>query len=91
MGIFDILLRRPRSIQVRKHYDKLREKVDRFPYIEKRIEMLKMMDQLEPHIISMEEHPMSKFEQKRTGGFVEAGLRRINYMMKEEKLKGKYK
>ncbi len=87
MGIFDILLRRPKVVRVRKHYDRLREKVDRFPVIAKRIELLKMMDQLEPHIISMEEHPMSKFEQKRTAGFIEAGLRRIDYMMKEEKYK----
>jgi hypothetical protein len=89
MGIFDILLRRSRVIRTRRHYDKLRERVDKFPRIEKRIEMLKMMDQLEPHIISMEEHPMSKFEQKRTAGFIEAGLRRIKYMMKEESYKNK--
>ena len=61
MGLMDILSRRPKPVAVRHKYDKVREKVDKLPRIEKRIELLKLLDQLEPQIVMMEEHHMNNF------------------------------
>lgn len=88
MSIIDIILRRSRAYRLRKKYDKMREKADKIKNIDERIEILRMLDQIEPSIITLEEHNISHFEKKRTVQYVESSLRKIKFLMSENK-KGK--
>ena len=85
MGLIDFLSRKPKPVKIRRDYDRLREKADRLPRIEKRIEMLRMLDALEPQVTMMEEHPMSTFELKKTAQYVNYNLNRIKLLMSEDK------
>ena len=89
MGLVDLLLRRPTAYGLRKHYDRLRERTDRLGNIEKRIEILRMLDQIEPSIISLEEHHMSRFEKKKIADYIETNMRKVKFMLDESKRKHK--
>jgi len=85
MGLIDFLSGKPKPAKLRREYDKLREKVDRLPSIEKRIELLRMLDQLEPQVTMMEEHHMSTFEMKKTAEYINYNLKRIRLLMTENR------
>lgn len=89
MGIVDFLLRRSPAYKLRKTYDKLRERADRIHNINERIEILRMLDQLDPSIVSFEEHQMSHYEKKKTRYFIESNLRKIKFLMDETRKKAK--
>lgn len=85
MGIIDFILRRSNAYRLRKEYDRLRERADKIRDIEKRLEVLRMLDQIEPSIISMEEHHMSNYEKKRIRSYVSPNLRKVRFMIDETK------
>ena len=87
MGIFDFLLGRSRAYKLRKKYDRMRERADRIRDINERIDVLRLLDQLEPSVISLEEHQMSKFDKKRIASYIESNLRKIKFMLDESKKK----
>ena len=91
MGLVDLILRRPTAYALRKKYDRLREKTDRLSNIERRVEILRMLDQLEPSVISLEEHHMSNFEKKRIASYLESNMRKVKFMLDESKIKQKEK
>ena len=85
MRIIDILLRRSRAYRLRRKYDKLREKADRDKNIDKRIAVLRMMDQIEPTIVLMEEGQVaSRRERKRMAYNVLQGLKKVELILKDE-------
>jgi len=85
MWIVDVILRRKTVVGLRKRYDKLREKVDRFPVIEKRIELLRLLDRIEPYITSLEEHHMSRFEKRKIIEIVHIDLEKMKALLEKEK------
>ena len=85
MGLISFILRRPTPYKLRKDYDKLREKADKIHNIEERLGVLRALDQIEPSIISVEEHHMSHFEKKKTIDYAESILRKVKFMMGESK------
>ncbi|HLD39125.1 MAG TPA: hypothetical protein VJB05_02310 [archaeon] len=89
MGIVDFLLRRSSAYKLRRTYDKLREKADKIHNINQRIEILRMLDQLDPSIVSFEEHQMSHYEKKKTKYFIESNMRKVKFLMGEAKNKSK--
>lgn len=91
MTILDFLLRRPSALKLRKEYDHLREKADRVHDINKRLDVLRMLDQAEPSIISMEEHHMSDYEKRKIYGYVQPVLRKAKFMINESKMAAKEK
>ena len=91
MGLVDLILRRPTVYSLRKNYDRLREKTDRLGNIERRVEILRMLDQIEPSIISLEEHHISNFEKKRIRQYLESSMRKVKFMLDESKIKQKEK
>ncbi len=91
MTILDFLLRRPNAYKLRKGYDRLREKADKLHQIDRRLEILRMLDQVEPSIISLEEHHMSNYEKKKICGYVLPQLRKIKFMLEESKRAAKQK
>ena len=78
-------MRRPTPYKLRKEYDHIREKADKIGNINKRVEMLRMLDQIEPSVVSVEEHHMSHFDKKRTMDYINSSLRKIKFIMKESK------
>ena len=91
MSMLDFILRRPSVYNIRKEYDRLREKADKLHKIEQRLEVLRMLDQGEPSIISLEEHHMPGYEKKKVYGFVSPQLRKVKFMIDESKRAAKHK
>ena len=91
MGLVDFLSRKPKVGKIRHGYDKLRERVDKLPKIEKRIELLRMLDQIEPQVAMMEEHHMSTFEMKKTAEYINHNIKRVELLIQEEKSNEKRK
>lgn len=91
MGLVDFVLRRPTPYKLRKGYDRLRERADKIRRIEERLQVLRSLDQIEPSIVSLEEHHMSNFERKRIMGYVASNLRKIKFMLEESKHERKEK
>lgn len=89
MGIVDFLLRRSTAYKLRKTYDRIRERADRIHDINERIEVLRMLDQIEPSVVSFEEHQMSHYEKKKTKYFIESNFRKIKFLINEAKKKSK--
>lgn len=89
MGIVNFLLRRQSAYKVRKEYDRLRERADKLGKIDQRLEILRMLDQVEPFIISLEEHHMSDYEKKKGYGYITPRLRKIKFMIGESKKSNK--
>ncbi|MBI4174553.1 MAG: hypothetical protein HY517_02820 [Candidatus Aenigmarchaeota archaeon] len=91
MSIIDSLLRRQTALRLRKEYDRLRERADKLNPIEKRLEVLRMLDQAEPSIVSLEEHHMSGYEKKKVFSYVQPILRKAKFMIEETKKAAKEK
>ena len=85
MWIIDVVLRRKTVYGLRRRYDRMREKTDRFPVIEKRIELLRLLDRVEPYITSLEEHHMSRFEKKKIIEIVHRDLEKMRLLLEKEK------
>lgn len=91
MGFLSFVFRRHTPYSLRKDYDKLREKADKIRDINQRVETLRMLDQIEPSIVSIEEHHMSGFEKKRTMEYIDSSLRKIKFLLNESKRAAKEK
>lgn len=89
MSLIDILLRRPTAYRLRRDYDRVREKADKIKDISVRMEILRLLDQLEPSVVSLEEHHMSRFDKKRTSFYVRNNLKKVKTMLNESKEKEK--
>ena len=85
MGLVNFILRRRDAYSLRKEYDRLREHTDKIHKIDQRLEILRMLDQVEPSIISLEEHHMSNYEKKKIFSYVSAQLRKAKFMIAESK------
>lgn|SRR3989338_2903596 len=91
MSIIDSLLRRQTALRLRKEYDHLRERADKLNPIEKRLEVLRLLDQAEPSIVSLEEHHMSSYEKKKAFAYIHPILRKAKFMIEETKKAAKEK
>lgn len=91
MSLFDFILRRPNPYKLRKEYDRLREHTDKIHKIDQRLGILRTLDQVEPSIISLEEHHMSNYEKKKVCGYVIPQMRKIKFMIEESKRAAKEK
>ena len=91
MGLLDFIMRRQNAYKLRKEYDRLREHTDKIHKIDQRLEILRMLDQIEPSIISLEEHHMSNYEKKKVYGYVIPQLRKVKFMINESKKSAKEK
>ena len=85
MGMLDFVLRRRTPYKLRRDYDKLREKADKIRDINRRVQMLQMLDRIEPSVVSIEEHHMSNFEKKHTMDYIGTSLRKVKFLLNESK------
>ncbi len=75
---------RRRVFALRKRYDRTRERIDKSRNKDKRLRALKILDQIEPTLVIIEEQQVSRFERMRMFGYVESGIREANKALKEE-------
>ncbi len=75
---------RRKVFRLRKKYDRTRERVDKTRNKDRRLRALKILDQIEPTLVIIEEQQVSRFERMRMFGYVEAGIREANKALKEE-------
>lgn len=82
-GITFLFSPRRKIYSLRKKYDRLREKADKIRQREKRLSVLRILDQIEATLVILEEQNVSRFEQHRMAGYVKAGLEKARIVMKQ--------
>jgi hypothetical protein len=78
-----LLSYRRKVFLLRKKYDRIREKADRIRSAEKRLAVLKILDHIEPTLIMLEEHKISRFERGRMFNMVRDGVGQAKRELKE--------
>ncbi len=69
-----LLSYRRKVVSLRKKYDRVREKADKIGNSEKRTQVLRILDQVEPTLVMLEEQRISAFERGRMRRSVEQGI-----------------
>lgn len=82
MGLINFILRRKSVYKLRKDYDRLREKADREPDMNKKIAVLRSLDQIEPTLVALEEQLLSSFERRRMIRYIDQNLQRTKRILK---------
>jgi len=70
---------------LRKKYDRLRERAGKIKDRNVKLRFLRMLDQLEPTLIALEEQEQPKFERRRMVSYVRDGLEQMRDALKEKK------
>jgi len=87
MGILDsikfLFSRRHHIYVLRRKYDRIREKAVR--HSSNRLEALKILDQVEPTLVMLEEQNISAFERRRLAVYVTQGIRNAEYALKQNR------
>ncbi len=91
MFLIDVILGRKKIYRLRKSYDRTREKADRIKGRDFRLPVLRVLDQVEPTLVLLEEHKISRFEKSRMIKYVEAGIKEAKRTIDEQKLINKSK
>ena len=74
--------RRKEVYMLRKEYDKIREHMDKEEDSQKKIAMMRMLDQLEPNMVTLEEQKLSGGDTRKLKLYVRSSLLRIKGEMK---------
>ncbi|MBI4170487.1 MAG: hypothetical protein HY514_02245 [Candidatus Aenigmarchaeota archaeon] len=70
---------------LRKKYDRAREKADKLKDRNRKLQILRMLDQLEPTLIALEEQDQPKFERRRMASYVRDGIGHVQDILSEKK------
>jgi molecular chaperone GrpE (heat shock protein) len=73
--------------KLRKSYDRTREKIDKIKDKNQKVQLLRMLDQLEPTLISLEEQEQPKFERRRMISYIRDGVEQVSDLLAEKKEK----
>jgi hypothetical protein len=84
MGLVDIVLRRKSVYALRKAYDRLREKADKEPDMNRKMMLLHSLDQIEPTLVALEEQMLSGFERRRMIKYVNESLGKTKKILKDK-------
>ena len=77
------LLRRNKIYGLRKHYDRVREHADKMKDYNRKIQILRMLDMVEPSLILLEENRIqSRFEKRRLVAQINATVENANELVK---------
>ncbi len=69
---------------LRKKYNRLRERADRQGNKEKRLAILKLLDQIEPTLVLLEEQQITGYERNRMIGYVNSGIEQAKNVLKKD-------
>ena len=82
MGLFSLIFSfRGKIFRLRKKYDRLRERADMEDDAEKRLNVLKILDQVEPTLILLEEQNISRFDRQRLYVAVDSAIEQAKAML----------
>jgi len=70
---------------IRRRYDRLREAVDKMRDKNKKIYLLRALDQMEPTLLMIEEQPVSLMEKRRMIRYLNTGIGNIGDMLHARK------
>lgn len=84
MGILNFLLRRKTAESLRKGYDRLRERADRESIKEKKLEILRMLDAINPLVVMLEEQYMSNYEKKAVTSRIVRELEKVKFVLNDK-------
>ena len=77
------LLRRNKIYALRKHYDRVRERADKIKDYGRRMQVLRMLDVVEPNLILLEENRIqSRFEKRRLVAQINATVENAKELVK---------
>ena len=84
MSLIDIILGRKNIYKLRKEYDKLREKADKYPDISTRMTILHFLDKIESQIVNLEEGIIPDFQRRRTINYIDNELKKAKRMVSKK-------
>ncbi len=84
MGMLNFILRRKSIYSLRKGYDRLREKSDKETDMNRKMMLLRSLDQIEPTLVALEEQILSDFERRRMIKYTDETLHRVKKMLKDK-------
>ena len=73
---------RHKIYSLRKRYDRARERADKIRNAEKRLHTLRILDQVEPTLVLLEEQRVSRFERGRMVRYVNSGINQAKAAVK---------
>ena len=73
---------RHKVFSLRRRYDRTRERADKIRNAEKRLYALRIMDQIEPTLVMLEEQRVSRFERGRMIKYVNNGINQARAAIK---------
>lgn len=73
---------RHKVYSLRKRYDRTRERADKIRNAEKRLYALRILDQIEPTLVMLEEQRVSRFERGRMVRYVNGGINQARAVIK---------
>ncbi len=73
---------RHKVYSLRKRYDRTRERADKIRNAEKRLRALRILDQVEPTLVLLEEQRVSRFERGRMVRYVNIGINQARAAIK---------
>jgi len=77
------LFRRNKIYSLRKRYDRVREHADKMNDYNRKMQILRMLDMIEPNIILLEENRIqSRFEKRRLVAQIKATVENANELVK---------
>ncbi len=81
------LLRRNSIYLLRKHYDRVREHADKIKDYNRKIQILRMLDMIEPNLILLEENRIqSRFEKRRLVAQIKATVENAKELVKMKEM-----
>ena len=82
------LLRRNSIYRLRKHYDRVREHADKVKDYNRKMQILRMLDIVEPNLILLEENRIqSRFEKRRLVAQINATVENANELIKIKEMR----
>src|SRR3989344_2144268 len=83
VGFIPYLFTFRRKVYVlRKKYDRAREKTDKIKNRQRRFTILRVLDQVEPTLVMLEEQPVSRFQRGKMVKYVKSGIDEARKMIK---------
>jgi hypothetical protein len=83
LGYFKFFFSNRREVyNIRKKYDKIREGIDKKENSHEKIALLRMLDQIEPNIATLEEQKLPGAERRRLRLYINSSLSKINNEIK---------
>ncbi len=73
--------RKPHEETARKNYDRMHRKIEGLEDIENRVELLRMLEKIEPSLLSLENTHMNDYDKKKLMNTVNSDLKKVDLVL----------